>query len=89
LNTATPLRRLKAARYVDGFRVWLSFDDGCQGVADLAAELYGEMFEALRDQRQFAQLRADPTLGTLVWPNGADLAPEFLYEKLRNCQRTA
>jgi hypothetical protein len=40
------------------------------------------MFEPLRDPTVFGRVRLDPTLHTLVWPNGADLAPEFLRARL-------
>lgn len=82
MKATNPLRRLTGARYLGGYRVWLTFDDGREGAADLAADLWGEVFEPLRDLQAFACLRADPTLGTLVWPNGADLAPEYLYSKI-------
>lgn len=71
------------ARHVRDFTVWLKFEDGREGEIDLSAELYGSVFEPLRDVTYFQQVRVDPELGTIVWPNGADLAPEFLYEKVR------
>lgn len=70
------------ARYVRDFTVWIRFEDGSEGEVDLSAELYGPVFEPLRDLRYFSQVRVDPELGTIVWPNGANLAPEFLYEKV-------
>lgn len=76
------LPRIIAARYVDGFAVWLHFADGAEGTIDLSADLAGPIFEPLRDQALFAQVLLHPELKTLVWPNGADLAPEFLYERL-------
>ena len=54
--------------------VWLKFADGLTGEIDLADHLWGPVF---------AQLRADTELDTVVWPNGADFAPEFLYERLQ------
>jgi len=77
------LPRIIEARYAGGFAVWLRFADGSQGTVDLSTELSGPMFEPLRDQAFFAQVRLHPELRTLVWPNGADLAPEFLYARLR------
>ena len=43
-------------------------------------QLYGEIFEPLRDRRLFQQVHVNPETNTIEWPNGADLAPEFLYE---------
>jgi hypothetical protein len=77
------LNKIVALRYVDGFVVWLRFDDGKEGVVDLAAELTGPVFAPLRDTEYFAQVRLHPELRTLVWPNGADFAPEFLRSRLR------
>ena len=71
------------ARYVDGYRVWLRFNDGLEGEVDLSSELYGEVFEPLRQIEVFRQVRLHPEYETIVWPNGADLAPEFLYERVK------
>ena len=81
MNALTP--RLVEARPVVEYRVWLRFADGTEGEADLASELWGEIFEPLRDLREFRRLRVDPDLQTLVWPNGADLASEHLYSLVR------
>ena len=70
------------ARYVRDYTIWLKFEDGAEGEVDLTNELYGPVFEPLKDIAYFRQVRVDPELGTIVWPNGADLAPEFLYEKI-------
>lgn len=59
------------------------FADGVEGEIDLAQELDGEMFAPLRDPQLFAQFRLDPDTRTIVWPNGADLAPEFVRQMLR------
>jgi len=67
---------------MDGYRLWIRFHDGTTGVVDLADELWGEMFEPLKDAGVFAQVRVDPELETVSWPNGADLAPEFLYDRI-------
>ena len=70
------------AKYVRDFTVWVKFEDGTEGELDLSEELYGPIFETLRDVLYFKQVKVNPELGTIVWPNGADLAPEFLYEKI-------
>jgi hypothetical protein len=69
------------ARYVSEYTVWLRFEDGTQGEVDLSAELYGPVFEPLKDQAFFSQVRVNPDTGTIEWPNKADFAPEFLYER--------
>ena len=69
------------ARYVSEYTVWLRFEDGTQGEVDLSAELYGPVFEPLKDQALFSQVRVNPDTGTIEWPNKADFAPEFLYER--------
>ena len=71
------------ARYVTGYVVWLKFRDGTAGEVDLAAELRGPIFEPLRDLETFKQFRIHPDFHTLVWPNGADFAPEFLHRAVR------
>jgi hypothetical protein len=76
------LTRITAARYLGGHSVWLRFSDGLEGTVNLAQDLAGEVFEPLYDEAFFAQVKLHPELHTLVWPNGADFAPEFLREKL-------
>jgi len=72
--------RLIEVKHIGGYRLWLRFHDGVCGTIDLTAELWGPMFEPLKDVALFAQAAAHPECETVVWPNGADLAPEFLYQ---------
>jgi hypothetical protein len=67
------------AKYLEGFRIELPFNDGRRGIADLREALRGPVFEPLRDESLFSRLTVDEELETVVWPNGADLAPEYLY----------
>jgi hypothetical protein len=67
-----------SVRPLADYRLWLRFSDGTEGEVDLASELEGAVFEPLRDPLLFAQVAIDPELRTVAWPNGADLAPEFL-----------
>lgn len=76
------LLHIVEAEYVGGYRIWLRFDDGAEGEVDLAGELTGPVFQPLRSLRIFRRFRLHPELRTLVWPNGADFAPEFLRSKL-------
>ncbi|HEV2107271.1 MAG TPA: DUF2442 domain-containing protein [Thermomicrobiales bacterium] len=57
----------------------IAFADGAQRQVDMEPLLWGEVFEPLRDPGFFALVTLDPILKTVVWPNGADLAPECLY----------
>lgn len=70
------------ARYLHDFVIWLRFNDGAEGEIDLSGELEGEVFGPLRNIEEFKKFKVDPELGTIVWENGADLAPEFLYENM-------
>jgi len=73
---------VREARYEGGYRIWLRFNDGAEGVVDLADCLDGEVFEPLKDMARFKAFRVDPDIETVVWDNGADMAPEFLYERM-------
>ena len=70
------------ANYAGAYRLNLTFSDGTEGEVDLQNELYGEVFEPLRDFTEFRRVRFDPELHTITWPNSADFAPEFLHERL-------
>ena len=70
-------------KYLRDYVIGVSFNDGVSGEVDLAAELDGEVFGPLKDISLFKTVRVDPFLCTVVWQNGADLAPEFLYDQLR------
>ncbi len=74
------------ARAVGDHRLWLSYDDGRQGEVDLS-ELSGPIFEPLRDLEFFNNFTINPDFHTLEWPNGADLAPEFLLEKVNEARK--
>jgi len=70
------------AKYVRDFIVWVKFEDGSAGEIDLASELWGPVFEPLKEPGFFRQV-AVADYGTIAWPNGADLAPEFLYDRVQ------
>jgi hypothetical protein len=67
------------AKYIEEYKVQVSFNNGRRGVADLSNALRGSAFESLKDKSIFSSLRVDEELATIVWPNGADLAPEYIY----------
>jgi len=77
----TSIPRVTAVDVLDGYTVRLRFKDGAVGDVDLAYLLkYGPEFRPLHDPAYFRRVRVDKTIGTIVWPNGADVAPETLYE---------
>jgi len=77
------LMDIVAAKPLGEYRLRLRFEDGVEGVVDFAPDLsFQGVFEPLRDPTYFAQVRVDPDLGTLVWPNGADLDPDVLYARI-------
>lgn len=75
---------ITAAEHLGGHRLRLTFTDGFVGDVDLSDRLKapnGPMFEPLEDVSYFAQVAVDAELGTVVWPNGADFAPDVLHEQ--------
>ncbi len=58
----------------------IKFNNGVLKEVDLAEELHGEIFEPLRDLEFFSRVTVNPVTRPIEWPNGADFAPEFLYE---------
>lgn len=64
------------------FRLEVSFDDGTHGVVEMKHRLFGPVFEELNDWGAFRQVSIDE-FGAVCWPNGADLAPDGLYERTR------
>ena len=76
---------VRAVEHLGGHRLRLTFADGLVGDVDLASRFtgpVGPVFAPLRDVEFFAQVRVDDELGTVVWPNGADLAPDALHEQV-------
>jgi hypothetical protein len=77
---STQTSRIRSVEPLDGFVLRLSFQDGTQRDVDLEGELWGPMFEPLRANLElFRQVHVDEELGTIVWPNGADMDPDVLH----------
>lgn len=75
---------IKGVENLGGYRLRLTFADGLIFDVDLEEKLHGQVgtvFEPLRDPEFFARAYVDPEIGTVVWPNGADLAPDALHEQ--------
>jgi hypothetical protein len=75
---ATMFLHVTKVEYLEDYKLQLKFSNGEEGIVDLEQELYGEVFEPLRDKSLFKQVFL--TNRTIEWPNGADFAPEFLLE---------
>lgn len=72
------LLHVVSVEYLGNYQLKLTFNNGIEGIVDLEQELYGEIFEPLKDKNLFQKVFV--TSRTIEWPNGADFAPEFLFE---------
>jgi len=69
-----------AVTVLEGHRLLLKFDDGTEGEFDFRRAVgFDGVFAPLQDPEYFAQARVEPDIGTVVWPNGADLDPMVLH----------
>jgi hypothetical protein len=75
-----PIHRVTGFRIVGPFALHISFSDGTQQSIDFLPVLAGELFGPLRDRALFDQVKIDPEVQTLVWPNGADYDPATLHD---------
>lgn len=74
---------VRSVEHLGGYRLKIGFADGTARIVDIGAKLsapVGPVFEPLREVEFFAQVTVDPELRTVVWPNGADLAPDALHD---------
>jgi hypothetical protein len=79
MKTDTTRVRITAVEPLRDYRLRIRFNDGSVRDVDLEPELWGPVFEPLRDPELFRRVAVDPELGTIVWPNGADLDPDVLH----------
>ncbi len=76
-------------RHCQAYELEVEFSDGVVKKVDLSGKLYGEVFEPLKDPEFFKQVAVNEETNTIEWPNGADFAPEFLYEIGKEDKRVA
>lgn len=76
-----PLYDVTEVRVMAGYKLTVLFADGLQGIVDMSAHLEGPIFGTLRDEKLFSQAYIEH--GTVVWPNGADLAPDVMYDEIK------
>ena len=74
------IHRVTRIDVIGSYGLCVGFDDGTVQEIDLAPVLEGELYGPLRDPRLFAQVRIDPEVHTVVWPNGADFDPAILHD---------
>ena len=76
------LREISSVEALPAFRLRLRFDDGYEGVVDFSGRVGTPgIFEPLADPSYFSLVRVHPELGTIYWPNGADVCPDVLYRE--------
>lgn len=75
--------KVKEVEAIEDYQLQVVFEDGTQGTIDLSDRLYGSMFEPLKDPELFSKVEVDE-YGAITWPNGADLAPDAVYEKIKS-----
>ncbi len=71
---------VNSVKVVGPYSLELSFDNGVRKRVSLRGELYGPIFEPLKDPAYFAKAFLDPDSRTVAWPNGADFAPDYLAQ---------
>jgi hypothetical protein len=81
--------RVASVQVLDHYLLRLGFSDGSSRDVDLTGKLRGPVFEPFADPDFFAQVRVDDELGTVVWPNGADLDPLVLHGDFEPASRIA
>jgi len=77
---AHPIYRVRSFKIEAPYTLRIQFDDGAEQVVNFQPVLAGELFSPLRDLDFFNQVKIDPEVHTLVWPNGADFDPATLHD---------
>ena len=75
-----PIHRVRRFELVGAYRLRVEFEDQLERTIDFESILAGELYGPLRDLALFRQVRIDPEVHTLVWPNGADFDPATLHD---------
>ncbi len=84
MRTVPELVHVTAVEVTGDHRLRVSFDDGSEGEVAFAEQDWRGIFEPLRDPSYFREVALDEELGTIIWPNGADIAPETLHSWVAN-----
>ncbi|HEY3874951.1 MAG TPA: DUF2442 domain-containing protein [Candidatus Kapabacteria bacterium] len=81
------MESVKSVRYVSAYNLEIVFSNGFSAVVNLEQELYGPLFSKLKGIDLFRLAAANPDTHTIEWPNGTDLAPEYLYSLAKKTSR--
>ncbi len=81
MTELSPIVHVTGVEVLGDHELRLSFEDGTVGDVAFGPDEWRGVFSPLRDPEQFARVRVDHELGTIVWPGGLDMAPEPLYEE--------
>lgn len=76
------MEKVVSVKVIEDYRMEVEFNDGLRGIFSMKGDLWGPMFEPLKDPEYFAKAFVDES-GAVAWPNGADLCPVTLYEEIR------
>ena len=87
--TTHPIYRVKSFQLVGPYTLRVQFDDQTEQVINFETVLAGELYRPLRDSALFNQVRIDPEVQTLVWPNGADFDPATLHDWPKHAEALA
>jgi len=74
------MEKVKNIKVLPGYRLEVEFQNGQRGELELEKKLYGPVFEPLKDPAFFSRATVDE-FGVICWPNGADIAPETVFEE--------
>jgi hypothetical protein len=74
------MHSVKKVKYLEEYKIILTFEDKKNKLVDLKDHLEGEIFEPLKDISYFKQIYLNTDIDTIMWDNGADMSPDFLYE---------
>jgi hypothetical protein len=77
------IAKIEEVEALDDHKLKIEFEDGVSGVVDVSERLHGPVFEPLKDPEYFSRVEVDE-YGAIYWPNGADLAPDALYEEIKS-----
>ena len=84
-----PIYRVQACEVIAPYTLRVLFDDHTEQIINFEPVLAGELYGPLRDRAVFDQVRIDPEVHTLVWPNGADFDPATLHDWPEHCEALA